>query len=858
MAEKRLSPDQIPAGGGPATGSDKTREIVSVSRTSGPFGTPGVPTVIPGLSLPLTLPLSGKVSIHASLSCSSITTLNLPASIQLYIRVDGVDHCVFSSVLNIGAPGFTYALSAAGVWAETLSAGPHTFELAVTGNCTVYGTAANPATLVVDYPQDLVGGGGAGDANLVKVDAVGIADLFLTGVNVLIPGTAIAFSLTQTKTVDFTGYATFFGATFSDMFMDLVVDGVTYPGSSFHSGAPSSPYGSIDASRALVLTAGPHTASLVARQTGGAGGQVFIAAGAAPPYLSAVWATGGGGTTTGQATVLIKEEASTVAPFTTVSLPFVVVTGSTLAFSLLESKVVELIAQFPCQGIFALASDIAFGLRIDGIDTPVMKWSQDNAGQVEHVEFTHVLDLAPGLHTISIIAKSNSSPYAVTIPASSDHPIKLTAVYSQPVFGVGTLEKQEAENITGVSTTNATPIYALIPGTALAINLLVDQVVLFEGLACANPFSVAFNTQLGVRIDGVDYHGTAVGWHTIYPMFSESLVVHKAIPLASGSHTAQLIMRQDSAGGGFTAVIENSVDKPSRLTAIYTRSEEIIDLGVAALTRAEAENVTGVATTAPSPTYVPIPGTSIIFALPISQAVLFEGLATLGVSGAFNGRLGLRVDGLDYNGDSARFASFSGNDESALTVSKSLVLAPGSHTVQLLISQAIATGGSALVFNSADKPTRLTVIYTDPEEVVKSFLDYARDDTSGAFSTASAAPVIIPSPTVSFTQHKAGDVEAHLSCVSPINGAFRTRANTWLVLDGTTFIKVAYCSVDGVTSYGLPSGGVAVFPAVAIGSHTIRAALSTEDPFGATVLREFVNAFTPNVSAPLTITVRHN
>lgn len=870
MAEKRLANDQVPVAG-PGTGIDHTREIASITKTDANFSA-GSPTVITGMTINLILPIAGKVVVHGAAQYRS-NYYNHPTSGVLLIRIDGIDYLVANDTLDIGVIGPSYAIKLDGLYAANMSAGPHTFELVHYSNGYLEISPTTPAVLVVDYPVELVGAGGAGDANLVVLDieTAGGVDAYsvnATSIYAPVPGTLLPFNLPQAKGVMFEGIATARrnAANRTNVQIGIRIDGVDYNGSAPGHHAADFAETTLSVSKVASLGTGPHTAELIFRRIDPTSGDANITTDATKPArLSAVYATGGGGSTTGQATVLVKEEASTTAPFSTISLSFVVMTGSTVTFNLLETKVVELIAQFPCQGIFALASDIAFGLRIDGVDTPVMKWSQDNAGQVEHVEFTNVLSLLAGLHTISIVAKSNSSPYAVTVPASSDHPIKLTAVYSQPVFGVGSLAKLEVENIVSGDTLNSLAVgtYADVPLTTIAFTLLVDQVVYFsgEGYAFRDDAQLGKqNTQLGISIDGVDYHGTAADTATLGEYLSCPVTVTKAVALLSGSHTVKLRFRRHQAGNSASARLIIDADHPVRLTGLYTNPEEIIDLGIGALKKEEVQNATGTATINSTTTYSLVPGTVISFAIPIAQDVYFHGVGTAKQTTDLNTQIGIRIDGIDYDGSTAVHDTFFAitDVEADVSVAKAISLAPGSHTAQLLIRKTPAVLGDAQLLNGTDRPTRLIALYTDPEEVVKSFLDYARDDSSGTFSTASAAPVLIPSPVVTFTQLKVGNVEAHLTCVSAQNGAFRTRANTWLVLDGTTFVKVAYAGLDGITLYGVPSGGVAVFPSVGVGVHTIKAALSTEDPFGANVMRDFINIFTPNVSAPLTITVRHN
>jgi hypothetical protein len=131
--------------------------------------------------------------------------------------------------------------------------------------------------------------------------------------------------------------------------------------------------------------------------------------------------------------------------------------------------------------------------------------------------------------------------------------------------GGAILISQEAENATGTPTTNAATTYALIPATLISFTLSGAQTVFFDGFATAGSAGSGFNTQLGLRIDGVDYNGPVVHGNQ---NDRAGLALSKAISLAAGAHTAQLVLRQEVAG--IDAEILNSATKPTRLTALYT------------------------------------------------------------------------------------------------------------------------------------------------------------------------------------------------------------------------------------------------------------------------------------------------
>lgn len=646
---------------------------------------------------------------------------------------------------------------------------------------------------------------GSDTTDLVRVNALGTADLVLVGTNATLPGTPIAFTLSQTKTVLFSGYATFFASTFADMFFDLVVDGITYPGSTFHMGAPSSTYGPALVRRELILTAGPHTASLAARMTAGAGGQIYTAGGAAPPYISAVWATGtgggGGGGSGGGASALVSQEMETIDPpgtqISTGSVTFVPVPGTAMVINLAEEKTVFFEGQATSPWNFFNDTSAQLGLRVDGID-----YAGTEGGiavgyyVIAGLCVNKALRLAPGAHTVELVWRWWGALGGARLSTGTDAPARLTAIYTEPVFGIGSLAKQESENTSGVPTTNSTAIYALIPGTAISLSLLTDQVVLFEGLATALPQSLGFNTRLGLRVDGIDYDGTSVGWNTIYPINEETVVVHKALALLAGPHTAQLILRQGS--GAFFAVVANGVNEPSRLTAIYTDPQDLIDAGVGALTKQEAENITGVPSVNGTAVYALVSGTAVTFVLPTSQVVLCEGFGSVeNDSTGFCCQLGVRVDGIDYDGSANDWDSIYYQSASSVAVQKAVVLAPGSHTIQLVFRESPARGRAARLNNSPTRPTRLTVIYTAPEAIGPSLfssqVNATRISGNFAFGDTGGAWVDVPGPGVSPT--------FDLVFTPTITGKAK------VTVQGAVFESQGYCS------FGLRVNGIDLIPA---------------------------------------------
>lgn len=580
--------------------------------------------------------------------------------------------------------------------------------------------------------------------DLVKVDALGTADLVLTGINATLPGTAIAFTLPQTKTVYFHGYATVFASTFADIFFDLKVDGVTYPGSSFHTGAPSSPYGPVVVSRSLVLSAGLHTAELVARMTAGAGGTIYTAGGAAPPYICALYTIGTGGSGgggVGGASALVSQEIETTDPpgtsISTGSATFIPVPSTGMVINLVEEKTVFFEGAASAPPNFLNAGITQLGLRVDGIDYP----GTYGGMAVGYYPFAGLsvnkaLLLTPGLHTVELIWRWYGSPGGARLSTGSDAPARLTAVYTEPVFGIASLTKQEAENATGTPTTNTTATYALVPGTAIGFTLLTTQVVLFEAMGTVAPVPNGFCAQIGIRIDGIDYDGTGVDWDTIYPIISDTVVAHKAISLAPGPHTAQIVLREPAARGR-DAKLTNSATLPTRLTAIYTQPQAIAASPFAHM--ATKVRTLGQVTYATGGVFIDSPGSDDNpggpFEITVTTTggdVLIELYAHGGAHNAGNPAAvgtGLKIDGVEQSGTGTDYlvGHAVGSEIGLGNVSSQgcgqnyadghigymyiANLAPGSHTFRLTLGSSGFAGGLGYMSSNTFSPTRMLVWY---------------------------------------------------------------------------------------------------------------------------------------------------
>jgi hypothetical protein len=446
--------------------------------------------------------------------------------------------------------------------------------------------------------------------------------------------------------------------------------------------------------------------------------------------LQDVVLSGGGGG--GGASALVKVEAVQPVPFNTASAAFVVVPGSTINFSLIEQKVVHFIVQFPCNSFFGLNNFFDFGMKIDGADYPVERWRRGGADNTEvPVDFSYVVTLPAGAHTAEIVVRTAGGTANVDLPATLAAPIVLTAVYTEPVFGVASLASQQGENATGTPTANPTAVYTPIPGTSVAFVLQTSQVVLFEAFATALAHftgTFGFNAQLGLRVDGLDYDGSAVHHDDFTSMVSDTVVVSKALTLAPGPHVAELVVRKESSLSTFNAIIGNNIAHPSRLTAIYTNPQQISSpfSQVTSLDKTDGSFTSG----STGGAYVDFPGLNSVVFTPGSggEALVFiSGSGATPVSNPGSQAVNIAVDGVDHvtgsEGDGiAAFTSvqglamnlhqgcgINGGGGGMAAIVRLTGLSAGPHTLKLRYAVAGPFGGR--YYCSPSSPFRLMVMH---------------------------------------------------------------------------------------------------------------------------------------------------
>lgn len=246
----------------------------------------------------------------------------------------------------------------------------------------------------------------------------------------------------------------------------------------------------------------------------------------------------------------------------------------------------------------------------------------------------------------------------------------------------------------------------------------------------------------------------------------------------------------------------------------------------------EAEDITGVATVNGTTVYALIPGTAILLNLLATQTVLFEGLATIGLSGSYNAQLGIRIDGIDYNGTGTRVSSSSANDRSSIVVHKSVLLVAGVHTAQLVLRQAIAAAGNAATLNSVDLPTRLTAIYmgaTAPAAcLMPGFFTDCFTGLAGPIPTGGWSVAYGPLGTTTFD----GDQMVQTAGPSTYAAAGKALPGVPPVTNLTLQFQFTEAAGPGVRTYSVQANGAAGKPRISLQlqAGVIQLLLGTTDP----------------------------
>ena len=551
--------------------------------------------------------------------------------------------------------------------------------------------AANPLATIQDV-LNLGGGGGGGGggvgaklehASLAKVDADFAAP---AGPLVDVPGTTLNFIVPagQSIVVVAVGAVT---KTAGGTEMALDVDGALYP--VFLEAVALREH--VSPVVAVALGAGNRSVKV---KMGGAGGGTLHASASSPFRVIAIWS----GAAPSRAANLVIDEIADTNPFNTQSNTFVSVPGTALAFTLDEARQVLFIADGTLRNTGVETVKAVLGIKIDGVDYPLQVWKSLNTAAEEHGKMALFkgIQLLAGPHTAEIIARTDPAminPNTWFIDGSADAPTTLRAVYAEPVFGIGSLQKSESTVVAPYSTPST--IFTVVPGSVIGVTLKVPQVVNFRafGTVQADPAVITdFDAVIGIRVDGVDYPGTRAKSPVTDGTDKMGVMAEVSVALASGVHTAEIILRTPT-GVAAPAYLDASAFTPARLTAIYTKAESFPQtLGYIKATSLVLGDHSGAGV---------VPGTTLSFTLTAAQDVLIHlqsGGVYANVLGG-QGKVSLRHTnpllvvtdyriGETFESDGGDFVAGSSGAAGSLILN----LAAGTHTFEIL------AGGNTSIF----------------------------------------------------------------------------------------------------------------------------------------------------------------
>jgi hypothetical protein len=428
---------------------------------------------------------------------------------------------------------------------------------------------------------------------------------------------------------------------------------------------------------------------------------------------NAVGSGGGGGgggssvlTVVTQATGTFSTSSGTPAPLPNSSFSVTVPTTTIVAVD---------VCTFAEQGFSGFDTDVFLTVAIKDTDTLVSTdmWQSLIGGQASGNPVANiqggspgikrtVLTLAAGTHNFQLTGRiAGSGSYTITYPLS----ITVTQIEATVAFTpTASITFQEVKNAGGTATTNATTTYALIPNTLISLVLPSTQYVIFDGFATMDTPSNSYNTQLGVRIDGVDYDGTAIKTGVLFNTNDlGGLTVAKGLLLGAGTHTAQLVLRKSSGTG--SAEVVNSALQPSYLRAIYTSPNAITPLTEVVVESDSASDTT-------SSTSLVATAATVSFSISASSVVRASAFTTAVANGGSNGdgfgvEIAMNVDGTSYTPQRILNNSDVGASLIPMAVFKDITLAPGSHTITLYFATVANTLGAIADLSN----THLSVVY---------------------------------------------------------------------------------------------------------------------------------------------------
>lgn len=464
------------------------------------------------------------------------------------------------------------------------------------------------------------------------------------------------------------------------------------------------------------------------------------------------------------------------------------------------------------------------GVRIDGVDHWIDSFRIVNGGSGDNTTVVPMsgskpIFLAAGPHVIQAIARSSQTG-TWSAEANVTHTANLSVIF-KTLQGGGSgnggaaLVKVEAETsgAPGSTVTNATQVYAVIPNTLVSFTLTEAKTVFFTGMANALRNGASrTNVQIGLRVDGIDYNGQAP-LVAAASFVDSGLMVTKALDLAPGPHTAQLIFKMADPTSS-NAIVYTSAEFPARLTGIYTAPV----FGIGSFTKQEAIGTSGSFATG-SGTFVPVPNTSMVITLSQTQTVFFSGYASTSyyppASNRRDTQLGLRITAAgpvvtDYAGSWDNSSGLGYYEGETVVVSRAVTLPAGTYTAELVVR---TLGFVAVINNDPTTPSVLTALYTQPQQLeaplFTKILTASKVDGSVILSDTGGAWADMPGPMAALTYDLVFTPTITGKAEVTVSGTFRTGdgfLSLGLKVNGADVLP-AGLDADGETPHGFVASG---------------------------------------------------
>jgi hypothetical protein len=358
--------------------------------------------------------------------------------------------------------------------------------------------------------------------------------------------------------------------------------------------------------------------------------------------------------------------------------------------------------------------------------------------------------------------------------------------------GGAALQKADVGPLTN-STSSLT--YVVVPGSAINLNLDSARVVVLNAWANFVQNSDRTHGQIAIRVTSpgpvvADYDGGRCEGGSDFDKGHASIT--RAINLVAGVHTIELLHRQDR-GGAFISDMTAAF-----LTAVYAVPSPA---RAANLVIDEVQDTNQFNTQ--SNTFVVVPGTQVNFNLDEGRTVLFIADGTLRNTGVenVNAILGLKIDGVDYPLQRWKSLSTAPDEFGKMALFKSLPLAAGAHTAEIIArtDPAMVNPNTWFIDGSADSPTTLRALYVEPIFGIGKLANSQATVTVG-FSTSSSIFVPVPGSAIGVTLKNPQNVTFQAFATAKDDPLLNTDAIIGIRVNGTDYpgsrARIAAASLD--------------------------------------------------------------